>query len=169
MFAWKGPSKPAHWNYVTGKHTIFGRVCEGMTVVKNLGMVETANQDRPTENVMIKRAYPVEGWQMRGGTEDDREVSVLKRFDTRDIRKADLNQLAGEGTKCVPLWICNNFLETDVTIHCSVLPHMTLLLLDLMNSTVKPVDFVSLFDSSHIICCSRFSCLLWELAETAWS
>lgn len=47
-------------NYNSGKHTIFGRVCEGMTVVKNLGMVETANQDRPTEDVLIRRAYPVE-------------------------------------------------------------------------------------------------------------
>lgn len=50
---------PTQW--LDGKHTIFGRVCEGMTVVANLGMVETANQDRPTEDVMIKRAYPVDG------------------------------------------------------------------------------------------------------------
>lgn len=49
---------PTQW--LDGKHTIFGRVCSGMGVVKNLGMVETSQQDRPIEDVLIKRAYPIE-------------------------------------------------------------------------------------------------------------
>nr|XP_039262690.1 peptidyl-prolyl cis-trans isomerase-like 1 [Styela clava] len=49
---------PTQW--LDGKHAIFGRVCKGMPIVANLGMVETNNQDRPTEDVFIKKAYPVD-------------------------------------------------------------------------------------------------------------
>ncbi|CAI8017811.1 Peptidyl-prolyl cis-trans isomerase-like 1 [Geodia barretti] len=42
------------------KHTIFGRVCAGIAVVKQIGMVETDSADRPVENIVILRAYPVD-------------------------------------------------------------------------------------------------------------
>ena len=41
-----------------GKHTIFGRVSEGLGVVKRMGMVDTNSEDRPFEDVKILRAYP---------------------------------------------------------------------------------------------------------------
>ncbi|WOH06193.1 hypothetical protein DCAR_0625616 [Daucus carota subsp. sativus] len=39
-----------------GKHTIFGRVCRGMEIVKRLGSVQTNNNDRPIHEVKILRA-----------------------------------------------------------------------------------------------------------------
>lgn len=42
---------PAQW--LDGKHAIFGRICQGMTVVKMMGMVETDKDDRPTVEVKI--------------------------------------------------------------------------------------------------------------------
>ncbi|WZY92269.1 hypothetical protein YC2023_064598 [Brassica napus] len=38
-----------------GKHTIFGRVCRGMEVIKRLGSVQTDNTDRPIHEVKILR------------------------------------------------------------------------------------------------------------------
>ncbi|KAJ8532685.1 hypothetical protein K7X08_015574 [Anisodus acutangulus] len=38
-----------------GKHTIFGRVCRGMEIVKRLGSVQTDNTDRPIHDVKILR------------------------------------------------------------------------------------------------------------------
>ena len=46
---------PAQW--LDGKHTIFGRISSGMTVVKRLGMVETDNNDRPKEDIQILKAF----------------------------------------------------------------------------------------------------------------
>jgi hypothetical protein len=46
--------------FLDGKHTIFGRVCAGMSVVKRLGNVQTDATDRPTTDVKILRARPVE-------------------------------------------------------------------------------------------------------------
>jgi len=48
---------PTPW--LDGKHTIFGRVCSGMAVVKRLGNVQTDANDRPTTEVKIIRARPV--------------------------------------------------------------------------------------------------------------
>ncbi|KAJ2068566.1 Peptidyl-prolyl cis-trans isomerase-like 1 [Coemansia sp. S155-1] len=39
--------------HLDGKHTVFGRVCSGMNVVKRMGEVRTANGDRPVEPVKI--------------------------------------------------------------------------------------------------------------------
>ncbi|ONM04024.1 Peptidyl-prolyl cis-trans isomerase CYP18-2 [Zea mays] len=39
-----------------GKHTIFGRVCRGMEIVKRLGSVQTDKNDRPIHEVKILRA-----------------------------------------------------------------------------------------------------------------
>ncbi|KAJ2557443.1 Peptidyl-prolyl cis-trans isomerase-like 1 [Coemansia sp. RSA 1933] len=45
--------------HLDGKHTIFGRVLEGMSVVHRLGNVDTNSNDRPRENVRIIKAYTV--------------------------------------------------------------------------------------------------------------
>jgi peptidyl-prolyl cis-trans isomerase A (cyclophilin A) len=44
---------PTAW--LTGKHTIFGEVTEGMEVVEAIGGVSTGAQDKPTEDVVIER------------------------------------------------------------------------------------------------------------------
>ncbi|KAH0882872.1 hypothetical protein HID58_058968 [Brassica napus] len=44
----------------TGKHTIFGRVCRGMEVIKRLGSVQTDNTDRPIHEVKILRTKVVD-------------------------------------------------------------------------------------------------------------
>jgi peptidyl-prolyl cis-trans isomerase-like 1 len=46
--------------FLDGKHTVFGRVCHGMSVVKRLGNVQTDATDRPTTDVKILRARPVD-------------------------------------------------------------------------------------------------------------
>ncbi|GAB1519643.1 Peptidyl-prolyl cis-trans isomerase-like 1 [Rhizoctonia solani] len=43
--------------YLDGKHTIFGRVSNGMRVVQRLGAVGTDAQDRPKEEVKIFKAF----------------------------------------------------------------------------------------------------------------
>lgn len=46
---------PTQW--LDGKHTIFGRIFSGMAIVKRIGLVETDKDDRPVDDVHIKRAY----------------------------------------------------------------------------------------------------------------
>ncbi|CAM8920004.1 unnamed protein product [Rhodiola kirilowii] len=41
---------------LAGKHTIFGRVCKGMEIIKRLGSVQTDNTDRPIHDVKILRS-----------------------------------------------------------------------------------------------------------------
>lgn len=49
---------PTPW--LDGKHTIFGRVCGGMEVVKRMGNVQTGPNDRPVTEVKVLRARPVD-------------------------------------------------------------------------------------------------------------
>lgn len=49
---------PTQW--LDGKHTIFGRVRSGMTVIKRMGQVATDADDRPFDDVKIMKAY-IEG------------------------------------------------------------------------------------------------------------
>ena len=44
---------PTQW--LTGKHTIFGEVTDGMDVVETIGAVATGAQDRPQQDVVLER------------------------------------------------------------------------------------------------------------------
>ncbi|KAK5991033.1 Peptidyl-prolyl cis-trans isomerase-like 1 [Cladobotryum mycophilum] len=46
---------PTPW--LDGKHTIFGRVKNGMNVLKRMGLVPTGAEDRPAEDVKLERAF----------------------------------------------------------------------------------------------------------------
>jgi peptidyl-prolyl cis-trans isomerase-like 1 len=49
---------PTPW--LDGKHTIFGRISSGMSVIQRIGSVPTnGNQDRPLSDVRINRAVPI--------------------------------------------------------------------------------------------------------------
>jgi peptidyl-prolyl cis-trans isomerase A (cyclophilin A) len=41
--------------WLTGKHTIFGEVTEGMDVVETISKIETAAQDKPLSDVVLER------------------------------------------------------------------------------------------------------------------
>ncbi|KAN0063353.1 Peptidyl-prolyl cis-trans isomerase-like 1 [Thecaphora frezii] len=45
--------------FLDRKHTIFGRVSDGMKVIQRLGLVATDSNDRPTEDVKIHKALVV--------------------------------------------------------------------------------------------------------------
>jgi len=50
---------PTPW--LDGKHTIFGRVYEGMEIIKRLGAMQTDRMDKPVHEVKILRATVVDG------------------------------------------------------------------------------------------------------------
>ena len=45
---------PTQW--LDGKHTIFGRVANGMGTVQRMGLVECDNSDKPVDDVKILKA-----------------------------------------------------------------------------------------------------------------
>jgi cyclophilin family peptidyl-prolyl cis-trans isomerase len=45
---------PTPW--LDGKHTVFGKIAEGMDVVRSIGKVKTDSQNRPLQAVKIKSA-----------------------------------------------------------------------------------------------------------------
>jgi len=46
---------PCPW--LDGKHTIFGRISNGMKIIQRIACVPTDANEKPTSNVVIKRAY----------------------------------------------------------------------------------------------------------------
>ncbi|KAJ2609627.1 Peptidyl-prolyl cis-trans isomerase-like 1 [Coemansia sp. RSA 1365] len=46
--------------HLDNKHTIFGRVSQGMGVVRQMGEVATDKNDRPLEDVRIRQAFCVD-------------------------------------------------------------------------------------------------------------
>lgn len=46
---------PTQW--LDGKHTIFGRVQSGMSIVKRIGLVECDSNDSPVDDIKIVKAY----------------------------------------------------------------------------------------------------------------
>ena len=49
---------PTPW--LDGKHTIFGRVKEGLRIVQRMGLVKTDAEDRPVDQVKILKARVIE-------------------------------------------------------------------------------------------------------------
>src|SRR6201999_3249927 len=48
--------------WLDGKHTVFGRVTEGMDTVDSIEGAETGAQDRPVADAVIERGEGREGW-----------------------------------------------------------------------------------------------------------
>lgn len=51
--------KPTPW--LDGKHTVFGRIYSGMTIINRMSMVETDDQDRPVDPITVHKATPFRG------------------------------------------------------------------------------------------------------------
>jgi cyclophilin family peptidyl-prolyl cis-trans isomerase len=47
--------------YLDGKHTIFGRIFSGMSIIQRMGMVPVDTDDRPLNAITIHRARPFRG------------------------------------------------------------------------------------------------------------
>jgi len=45
--------------HLDGRHTVFGKVIEGMEVVRNIGAVQTGFQDRPVEDVVMNKVIVI--------------------------------------------------------------------------------------------------------------
>jgi len=46
-------------NYLDDKHPVFGKVIEGMEIVDKISLVKRDNNDKPVEDVIIKKAFIV--------------------------------------------------------------------------------------------------------------
>ena len=69
--------------FLDGKHTIFGRIYEGMGVVQRMGLVQTDQQDRPKVPITIHSAKAHKGYptppapvQSGSGAGDDNGMVV---------------------------------------------------------------------------------------------
>lgn len=51
--------KPTPW--LDNKHTIFGRIYSGMSVIQRMGMVSTDKDDKPKHPITIHKAKPYRG------------------------------------------------------------------------------------------------------------
>jgi peptidyl-prolyl cis-trans isomerase-like 1 len=51
--------KPTPW--LDGKHTVFGRIYSGMSVIQRMGMVATDADNRPNHAITIHKATPYRG------------------------------------------------------------------------------------------------------------
>jgi peptidyl-prolyl cis-trans isomerase-like 1 len=60
LIAWQFFITLAPTPWLDGKHTIFGRVSDGIKIVKSLGMTQTDRDDKPTQEIKIISAYIVE-------------------------------------------------------------------------------------------------------------
>lgn len=50
---------PTPW--LDGKHTIFGRVSDGLSIIQRMGSVPVGAGDRPMSNITVFKAYPIQG------------------------------------------------------------------------------------------------------------
>ncbi|EDV27514.1 uncharacterized protein TRIADDRAFT_53271 [Trichoplax adhaerens] len=48
---------PTQW--LDGKHTVFGRISDGISTVNKIGLVPTDSNDRPQEDVIIRDVQPI--------------------------------------------------------------------------------------------------------------
>lgn len=48
--------------FLDGKHTIFGRIYSGMSVIQRMGMVATDNEDRPRNPIIVHTANAFRGF-----------------------------------------------------------------------------------------------------------
>lgn len=78
--------------HLNGRHTVFGEVVEGMEIVDAIAGVATASQDRPVEEVVIKKVKIV-----RNGKEAKKfnAVTVMKNyFEKVNQREAAIKKIA---------------------------------------------------------------------------
>ncbi|GAA5807418.1 Peptidyl-prolyl cis-trans isomerase H [Mucor flavus] len=91
---------PTPW--LDGKHTIFGRVSDGMNVVKRMGLVRTDGTDRPKDTVRIDRCLLcVLRDQTNYGEEKDekRPTKFTSDFTVRVHNLKDNNQIKDQDDK----------------------------------------------------------------------
>jgi peptidyl-prolyl cis-trans isomerase-like 1 len=53
--------------HLDGKHTVFGRISAGMSVVERMGMVKVGGQDRPVQDLKVLRVESIKGEVLNGG------------------------------------------------------------------------------------------------------
>lgn len=70
--------------WLDGRHTIFGQVVQGMEVVDSIGQVETAQQDRPVNEIKIESVNII------------RKGSEAKDFDAAETFENSLSQMKAE-------------------------------------------------------------------------
>ncbi len=109
---------PTPW--LDGKHTIFGKVLEGITVVDSIGMVKTVARDKPEQDVVLQSVKII-----RKG-KDAKNFKAVKTFETnlaeakikQDEKEAAQVELKKENaSKYLALKADTKELESGVKIH----------------------------------------------------